>query len=185
MDLEALALAIAEARLTGDDTGVKEVLRRSGWKPTHRAIPPTPVEIMARVKVDPETGCWVWQLNLIQGYGHYRGQPAHRASWEAFVGPLKAEEHLDHVCRNRACVRPEPEHLEPVSKAENNRRAIEHVQQSPDEVVHHGAKRWCKRGHAFDDSNTGVDRLGKRYCKKCRHEALKRWRAREKAKRAG
>jgi hypothetical protein len=42
--------------------------------------------------------------------------------------------------------------------------------------VHHGAKRWCIRGHAFDEVNTGIDAQGKRYCKACRREHLKVWR---------
>ena len=46
--------------------------------------------------------------------------PAHRLVWEQRVGPLEVGMVLDHVCRNKMCVN--PEHLEPVTRAENNRR---------------------------------------------------------------
>lgn len=182
MDLEALQLALDEARLTGDDAPVQEALRHSGWRPTHRAIPITQEEILARIKVDPVTGCWVWKLKLTKGYGEFRGRAAHRAAWEAFIGPIPEGLHLDHVCRNRACVQPHPDHLEPVTKSINNERAMAVVQQYPGERVHNFAKRWCVNGHRFTAETTGVDGMGKRFCKVCRHDSLKRWRARQKAK---
>ncbi|UQA97673.1 HNH endonuclease [Streptomyces halobius] len=40
--------------------------------------------------------------------------------WTQLPGELPPEQHLDHLCRNRACVT--PDHLEPVSCAENPRR---------------------------------------------------------------
>jgi hypothetical protein len=82
----------------------------------------------------------VWTKKLHDGYGFLRRQRAHRSSWEAFNGPIPPGLDLDHVCRNRACVRPDPRHLEPVTKAENNRRAMLYVQQYPGEQVHHAAQ---------------------------------------------
>jgi len=71
------------------------------------------------------TPCWVWQRALdYGGYGHmrinkrYRG--AHRVYWERENGPIPDGLQLDHLCRNRPCVR--PSHLEPVTHAENMRR---------------------------------------------------------------
>lgn len=54
------------------------------------------------------------------GYGVHNGRMAHVSIYSKYRGELPAKVELDHLCRRRSCVR--PEHLEPVSKAENNRR---------------------------------------------------------------
>jgi hypothetical protein len=70
-----------------------------------------------------ETPCWVWVLTLNEnGYGHAGGK-AHRRYYERLVGPIPAGLELDHLCNVRACVN--PDHLEPVTHADNIRRAIE------------------------------------------------------------
>ena len=72
-------------------------------------------------------GCWLWLgcktekgYGLVNkpGHGKYR---AHRFSYETFVGPIPEGLVLDHLCRARACVR--PDHLEPVTDLENKRRS--------------------------------------------------------------
>jgi len=78
-------------------------------------------------------GCWVWNAARTgSGYGNlYVGRgadgrkkyaPAHRVAYELLVGPIPAGLSLDHLCRNRSCIN--PQHLEPVTVAENNRRAM-------------------------------------------------------------
>lgn len=74
---------------------------------------------------DPETGCWVWcGATSWNGYGRVkrdgRLQWAHRWYWEQERGPVPVGYDLDHLCRNKPCVN--PTHLEPVTKAENQRR---------------------------------------------------------------
>jgi len=32
--------------------------------------------------------CWYWTGYLIKGYGTFEGEPAHRASYRIFVGPI-------------------------------------------------------------------------------------------------
>lgn len=58
------------------------------------------------------------------GYGQiharYRHMGAHRAAYEHFVGPIPDGLQIDHLCRNKLCVR--PDHLEAVTLAENLRR---------------------------------------------------------------
>ncbi|WP_402465721.1 HNH endonuclease signature motif containing protein [Isoptericola aurantiacus] len=55
------------------------------------------------------------------GIGGSRTAQVHRVAYEAARGPIPAGLHIDHLCRNRRCVN--PDHLEPVTQSENNRRA--------------------------------------------------------------
>lgn len=77
--------------------------------------------------VDQDTGCWVWQLcKNPEGYGRINRRewgaprPAHRVYYERFKGPIPTGLELDHLCRNPACVN--PDHLEPVTAAQNVQR---------------------------------------------------------------
>lgn len=72
-------------------------------------------------------GCWEWISTKTQGgYGTIkieRGktQMAHRVVYELFNGPVAPGLDLDHLCRNRGCVR--PHHLDPVTRSENLHRS--------------------------------------------------------------
>ena len=72
-----------------------------------------------------EGECWVWTGPINRkGYGYCQvggvRKNAHRALFERERGALPRSLHLDHLCRNKRCVR--PSHMEPVTPAENNRR---------------------------------------------------------------
>ena len=75
---------------------------------------------------DPSLGrCHVWiGARSRTGYGYLRvgdrSVRAHRFAWEHVHGPVPDGLELDHLCRNRACVR--VSHLEMVERAENLRR---------------------------------------------------------------
>lgn len=67
------------------------------------------------------TACWVYIGSVSpEGYGRLNTRYAHRVAYERYVGAIPTGLHLDHLCRNRRCCN--PEHLEPVTQAENVRR---------------------------------------------------------------
>lgn len=88
---------------------------------------PVRVDNFSRYRVDNETGCWVWTgPDDGKGYGFfsvpYEGEHrSHRAFWVRHRGAIAPDLELDHLCRNPSCVN--PDHLEPVTHAENMRRA--------------------------------------------------------------
>lgn len=118
-------------------------------------------------KVSIGDGCWEWlAAKNNRGYGVlYRGgKPshmtyAHRVSYEAFVGPIPAGLQIDHLCNNKACVK--PSHLKPVTGRENVLRS----ETAPTAV--NAAKTECIHGHLFDEVNTYVDKRGRRHCRAC------------------
>ncbi|MEM7724331.1 MAG: HNH endonuclease signature motif containing protein [Pseudomonadota bacterium] len=88
-------------------------------------------KIRARVTVDPATGCHLW-TGPTSGDGRGGGYPrmnldgatvaVHRAAWINEHGMIPPRKELDHVCRNRLCVNPDPDHLELVTHKKNCRR---------------------------------------------------------------
>lgn len=125
--------------------------------------------ILAKVVV-ADDGCHLFTGALSgAGYGVVgRGTRAdglgytHRLVYEHVKGTIADGLHIDHLCRNRACCN--PDHLEAVTQAENNRR-----QQADLRVI----RTHCGRGHEWNDENTRHSGR-QRYCRACRRIASQR-----------
>jgi hypothetical protein len=114
--------------------------------------------LLARTVTDGD--CLLWTGHLTRkGYARlYDPEPklAHREAYRLAVGPIESD--LDHLCGNKACIN--PAHLEPVTAAENNRRAM-------------FRRTHCRNGHPRIPENVYVYR-GTPHCRLCRAAA---WRA--------
>jgi len=128
-------------------------------------------------RIDRTGDCWLW-VGFIKdnGYGSLtidgRTQYAHRLVYTALVGPIPAGAEIDHLCRVRHCVN--PQHLEPVSKAENCYRG-ESIPGRRHRQTH------CQHGHEFTADNTAVSSRGHRRCRACDAARARRIRAERSA----
>lgn len=110
----------------------------------------------AKVRKD-ENGCWNWTgARNSTGYGcvgvNGRRYLTHRFAYEHLVGPIPDGLTIDHLCRNKVCCN--PEHLEPVTAAQNNRRAAA--------LITH-----CRHGHPLAGDNLLITSAGRRNCREC------------------
>lgn len=114
--------------------------------------------------VEESPGCWLWQKPLDGGYGRIwvngRHHLAHRYVYELLVGPIPDGLHLDHLCRVTNCVN--PDHLEPVTCAENIRRGT-----CPQQRRHKAPV--CAAGHEFTPENT-YRYKNRRKCRICHRD---------------
>ena len=131
-------------------------------------------ERIATKVANNDRGCWEWRGYIDRhGYGHIgvgsESPLVHRVSYIAFRGVIPEGLVIDHLCRNRRCVN--PNHLEPVTAAENQRRGFP------------ATKTECKNGHPYDEKNTyrrpGTN--GQRDCRRCAVDRARRYRGRKAA----
>ncbi len=128
------------------------------------------------VSPEPMSGCWLWDGPYNnKGYGRISvgsitdgsamQAMAHRISYEIHHGSIPEKLELDHLCRNPACVN--PEHLEPVTHAENMRRGIMGSAETNPSARASRAMTHCKRGHLLSGENVYLHN-SRRVCKECR-----------------
>lgn len=138
--------------------------RRVGW----------PYNLLTRVELAPNLACVYYTAFTSQGYGRVRtpwnrAERAHNAMWILMGGEIPEGYELDHLCHtndltcpggddcpHRRCVN--PAHLEPVTHAENSRRA---AARRPDH---------CPYGHPYN----GTNNLGYRRCLTCHRIATRK-----------
>lgn len=119
--------------------------------------------------------CWIWRGTLgHDGYGRLSGENGrsihvHRYAYERFVGPIPAALPLDHLCRKRACCR--PDHLEAVSHKTNILRGV-------GGGAINARKTHCKHGHLLDGENLYLEH-GKRRCIACQRRRQREWQQRQ------
>lgn len=125
-------------------------------------------------RVEKTDSCWNWTSSTDRkGYGQFchcvQGltMRAHKLAWESENGPVPDGLVLDHLCRNRRCVR--PSHLEVVTNRENVLRGIGITAQMAQRME-------CDKGHELN--------AGKRECEVCTAERYVRKLARGKANRS-
>ena len=134
-----------------------------------------PPNIRDRITVEQRselvsTPCWIWNgYRDGKGYGHtHRCQKGrvqtHRYVYELTRGPIPEGLQLDHLCRITSCAN--PDHLEPVTNAENHARSVR------------AKKHRCEHGHPLIEPNLILKkgRAGATYrnCRVCAADAVRR-----------
>jgi hypothetical protein len=117
-------------------------------------------------KVEVSNSCWQWTA-AVNAYGYgvigvpgtHRTMLAHRAAFEAWVGPIPDGLDLDHLCRTRRCVN--PAHLEPVSRRTNLLRGLTIT-------AANAAKTACPKGHPYEGRNLLIRSRNGRPVRRCR-----------------
>ena len=89
--------------------------------------------------VEDENGCWLWTSTIHRdGYGKFwylTGQePAHRMSYEIYIGIIPEGLNVLHKCDNRRCVN--PEHLFLGSCDDNSKDMCAKMRQNHGDDVH-------------------------------------------------
>lgn len=127
----------------------------------------------SKVERIPFSTCWYWVgARLPRGYGKL-GAPgrrngwllAHRVSYDLHKGGVPEGLEVDHLCREPSCVN--PDHLEAVTRRENERRKRA---AAPPQTS-------FRCGHPFEEGNWYLLSNGRRYCRHCHLDRCRRRRA--------
>lgn len=123
-------------------------------------------------------GCWPWQAATTEdGYGvvtiHWHSYRPYRLMLQLHTGqPIPEGMPVDHVCRNRACIR--PDHLRVVTAQVNS------IENNVGPSAINAAKTHCKRGHPLSGDNL-IRTSDGRACRTCQRAHERRWKARRRS----
>lgn len=140
-----------------------------------RTYPRRPLMDRVLDRLEDVDGHWIWTgrtsdggYGLIDDGGHDGVTlSVHRVVWEHFRGPIPDGlelDHLDSCLRTRCC---NPECLDPVTHAENQRRRAERTFR-------------CRNGHPYTPENTRITPQGHRNCRQCGADRERARRARNR-----
>lgn len=133
------------------------------------ALQSVPDRLWSKVNKGAPHGCWEWTGTTARGYGYMsvdgKPRPVHRIAYELVIGPIPVNRVLDHLCRNRRCCN--PDHLEPVTEAENILRGV-------GSSARHARKTHCDHGHPLSGDNLRLTDKGYRRCRQCARDAQAR-----------
>lgn len=117
------------------------------------------------------TPCREWRGARTRGYGHVRREgrdwKLHRWIWTLVNGPIPAGAQVLHRCDNPPCFR--LDHLF-LGTQTDNMRDMAAKGRHPN-----SAKTHCPQGHPYDQDNTITDKKGRRSCRACNREAVRRY----------
>lgn len=147
--------------------------------------PRLPPDFWDKLQPCPMTGCWIATVKPSSSVGHTKigGDWTHRITYRLFVGSIPEGLHLDHLCNTPACCN--PDHLEPVTAAENQRRRGLRTVLCPNGHVFSGdnvkivtrangdTERWCRDDDAEIAPVTGKQRDARRERARKQYEARK------------
>ena len=149
------------------------------------SVGPIPLRVAQRAAtryVERDDGCWISTYSVAShgyaqigwqcpGRGKVVGTTAHRAAWTYYHGQIEPGSTVDHMCKERRCVR--PDHLRLLSNFENARRT--------------SGRDWplgqCVNGHPNSEL-TLMDGGRRVRCRICAAEYQRRYRAKVRAREA-
>jgi hypothetical protein len=122
--------------------------------------------------IERTDACWLWTgaatgSNALYGYFTFGGRQwmAHRFAYELWVGPIPEGHEVDHVtergCTSKLCVN--PAHLEPVTHAENRKRARKVVCVNGHDLTIPRNQRWDENVNRRGCAQCNRDRMNARY----------------------
>lgn len=136
---------------------------------------PMPAKDFLSMHTVEVNGCWHFTgKRNRKGYGLAGSHgSAHRYYYQSLVGPIPAGLTIDHLCQMTCCVN--PSHMEPVTAAENTRRARAKAR----------ARTHCASGHELTEENTyRYPVTGNRECMICRRRYVRECKARKRERTA-